>query len=365
VAVTGKFVGSAVAAKVVGQSWHDSFAIGALMNTRGLMELVVLNIGYDLGVLSPKAFAMMVIMALITTFMTGPALHLIQKIFQPKTKEKTSVAEVVRKFNVLISFAHPERGASLLRLAYGLIHKQNDRSTITVMHLSPNNDLNHFNAAEYEKESFASVLQQSEQLDIPIVTLFKASNDIDNEIATVANAGNYDLLLIGIGQSIFEGSILGKILGFTARIINPDRLINKVKGREKLFENSPFDEKTRLIVSKSDIPVGVFVDKNFTQAQRIVLVAFSNDDWFLLSFAQRFKENSGSKIIVVPVGGLIRSEKLNGAVHEIGQIGHEQELNRLLPEQDILLITTAGWKSCLDKEYDWLKNIPSTLIINP
>jgi Kef-type K+ transport system membrane component KefB len=80
VAVSGKFGGSLLAAKITGQSWADSFALGALMNTRGLMELIVLNIGYDLGVLSPTVFTMMVLMALITTFMTAPALHWIERI---------------------------------------------------------------------------------------------------------------------------------------------------------------------------------------------------------------------------------------------------------------------------------------------
>jgi len=76
VAVAGKFGGSALAAKMVGQSWKDSLSIGVLMNTRGLMQLIVLNIGYDLGILTPQIFAMMVLMALVTTFMTGPALDL-------------------------------------------------------------------------------------------------------------------------------------------------------------------------------------------------------------------------------------------------------------------------------------------------
>ena len=80
VAVAGKFGGSLFAAKFTGQSWADSFAIGALMNTRGLMELIVLNIGYDLGVLSPSVFTMMVLMALVTTFMTCPALSWIERI---------------------------------------------------------------------------------------------------------------------------------------------------------------------------------------------------------------------------------------------------------------------------------------------
>lgn len=82
VAVVGKFAGSALAAKFVGQSWKESLSIGALMNTRGLMELIVLNIGYDLGILSPSIFTMMVLMALATTLMTGPALDLINKFFK-------------------------------------------------------------------------------------------------------------------------------------------------------------------------------------------------------------------------------------------------------------------------------------------
>ena len=85
VAVGGKFGGSALAAKIVGQSWKDSLTIGALMNTRGLMELIVLNIGYDLGILSAEVFAMMVLMALLTTFLTSPALYLINRLFREKT----------------------------------------------------------------------------------------------------------------------------------------------------------------------------------------------------------------------------------------------------------------------------------------
>jgi Kef-type K+ transport system membrane component KefB len=85
VAVVGKFGGSALAARIVGQSWKDSLSIGVLMNTRGLMQLIVLNIGYDLGILSPEIFAMMVLMALVTTLMTGPALDLINWLIPEKT----------------------------------------------------------------------------------------------------------------------------------------------------------------------------------------------------------------------------------------------------------------------------------------
>jgi Kef-type K+ transport system membrane component KefB len=77
VAVAGKFGGSAVAARLTGMGTREAAAIGALMNTRGLMELVILNIGLDIGVISPAVFAMMVMMALVTTFMTSPLLELV------------------------------------------------------------------------------------------------------------------------------------------------------------------------------------------------------------------------------------------------------------------------------------------------
>jgi Kef-type K+ transport system membrane component KefB len=72
VAVAGKLGGSALAARLSGMSWREAAAVGILMNTRGLMELVILNIGRDIGVLSRELFAMMVLMALVTTFMTSP-----------------------------------------------------------------------------------------------------------------------------------------------------------------------------------------------------------------------------------------------------------------------------------------------------
>jgi Kef-type K+ transport system membrane component KefB len=72
VATGGKLGGSALAARLTGMKWRESLELGALMNTRGLMELIALNIGYDMGILSQRIFTMLVIMALVTTIMTGP-----------------------------------------------------------------------------------------------------------------------------------------------------------------------------------------------------------------------------------------------------------------------------------------------------
>jgi Kef-type K+ transport system membrane component KefB len=76
-ASAGKFVGATLPIRWMGESWRDALSLGALMNTRGLVELIVLNIGLDLGVLSPTIFAMLVIMALVTTMMASPLLPLL------------------------------------------------------------------------------------------------------------------------------------------------------------------------------------------------------------------------------------------------------------------------------------------------
>jgi Kef-type K+ transport system membrane component KefB len=77
VACVGKFGGTVIASRITGPGWRDASALGVLMNTRGLVELIVLNIGLDLRIISPLLFTMLVIMAIVTTVMTTPILHLI------------------------------------------------------------------------------------------------------------------------------------------------------------------------------------------------------------------------------------------------------------------------------------------------
>jgi Kef-type K+ transport system membrane component KefB len=80
------------AARMAGVSWRDATSLGILMNTRGLMELIALNIGLDIGVISPTVFTIMVLMALVTTFMTSP---LLEWAYPAKSRAKESDPEPV------------------------------------------------------------------------------------------------------------------------------------------------------------------------------------------------------------------------------------------------------------------------------
>ena len=374
VAVVGKFFGSALAAKFVGQSWRDSLTIGALMNTRGLMELIVLNIGLDLKVLTPEVFTMMVIMALVTTFMTGPTLNIINFIF--KTKDDSVLDEIQSddKYNILISFGNKEKGKSLLRLANSLIKKQKETSTITAMHLTLSDEVHSYNIEEYEKDRFMPLLQESKVLKQEIITLFQATIDIETNITEIANNGDYDLLLVGLGKSIFEGTLLGKVLGFTTRIINPDRLIDKFIGKEGLFENSPFDERTRQIISKTKTPLGILIDKELQQVNHVFVPVFNPEDSFLIDYAQKLIYNNNSQITVLDVNGHVKTNfVMKSALDSLEQkydknisvVNDKNIKKEFLAKQDLMIISIESWKSLVDSQNVWLSGVPSVLIIKP
>ncbi|MCF0057216.1 cation:proton antiporter [Dyadobacter sp. CY356] len=372
VAVVGKFAGSSLAAKFVGQNWRDSLIIGALMNTRGLMELVVLNIGYDLGILTPEIFAMMVIMALVTTCMTGPALDIINQFFPEKNEELPESVLETGKYTILVSFRSPERGKTMLRLAYSFVKKAPAHSVITALHLSPSNDLNQFNSEEYEQESFAPIHEESKKLNLPVVTLFKPSQNIDRDIIETANLGNFDLLLIGIGRSVFEGTILGKVLGFTTKIISPERLYDTITGKEKFFDYNIFDDRIKQIIKAVKVPVGVLVEKNLTKIENVFIPIFSLSDSFLLVFAQKLIHHSDVRIIILDASGVIRQNpELKETISAIEQIApnhitlyQDKKIEKeFLEQQDLMLISMDSWKKAVETHSLWLSYSPSVLMI--
>jgi Kef-type K+ transport system membrane component KefB len=372
-AVVGKFAGSTLTAKFLGINWKESLTIGALMNTRGLMELIVLNIGYDLGVLSPEIFAMMVIMALFTTFMTGPALDFINFIFKSKKEEDENKVDDDVQYRVLLSFDNPESGSTLLKLAHDFTKKMNANKNITAMNIAPVNEMHAYDINEYENEQFRNVIDTSQELNLKITTLFKASTDIESDLTHISNKGNYDLLLIMLGKSMYEGSLLGRLLGFTTKIINPEKLLNTVKGKGNIFNTSPFDDFTLQILDKTNIPVGIMVDKNFRSADKVFVPIFNLSDFYLLEYAKRLINNNNSQIIILDVAGQIRSNiEVKELIRSIEQVApnhitlyNEKKIEKeFLTSQDLMLISSKSWKNLIDSKSLWLSDIPSTLIIS-
>jgi hypothetical protein len=231
-----------------------------------------------------------------------------------------------------------------------------------------------YNIEEYEKEIFEPILEDSKVLNQEIKTIFKATTDIENDIAEIASQGDYDLLLVGLGKSIFEGTILGKVIGFTTRIINPDRLLDKLTGKEGLFSNSIFDERTRQIIAKNKTPLGILVDNDLQSIDKIFVPFFTTDDAFLVDYIQKFIFNNNSKVNVVDVKNQIENNYLiKNAVQSLDfefpdniSFVNEDQINKLfLVKQDLMLVSLDSWKKLVETDNAWLSNLPSVLIIKP
>ncbi len=374
VAVAGKSLAAAIAARVTGHDWKESLSIGALMNTRGLMELVVLNIGYDLGVINAELFAIMVIMALLSTFMTGPVLGLIERVFR-KPSASDATAAPAPGWRVLLSFGQPESGRRALRLVRQLVGDDPSSAAVTALHVTPSNDVNPIDSAGFEREGFKPVLKEAQRLELGVRTEHHVSGDVGADILRTANAGAYDLLLVGAGKPLLKGTFLGDLLGFTTRVIDPTKLIGSLTGKESLLPaDDQLDPKVRQLIEEAQCSVGVFMDKGFAQADRILLPLGAPGDLFLLHYAERFLQGGRRSLTLLDVAGLTqRDPSFRNGVQHLQQLAgdrldtaHGRSLDaQVLAQHDLLLTSYKGWSRWAESRAPWLNEVPSTLIIRP
>ena len=182
------------------------------------------------------------------------------------------------------------------------------------------------------------------------------------------------MLLVGLGKSIFEGTLLGKVLGFTTRIINPDRLIDKFTGKEGLFENSPFDERTRQIISKTKMPLGILIDKNLKTVNNVFIPIFISEDSFLLDYAQKLIFNNNSNVSILDINNMFDNNfVIESAIDSLQKnypknisLTNERTMKKeFLIKQDLMVVSLESWKKLVDSQSVWLSSIPSVLIIKP
>ncbi|TMA52767.1 MAG: cation/H(+) antiporter [Deltaproteobacteria bacterium] len=218
VACLGKFGGSTVAARLTGLRWQEATALGVLMNTRGLMELIVLNIGLDLGVISPTLFTMMVLMALITTFMTTPVLEWVyplaelarDQVEEPDFRPRAPSAEA---FTVLMCVAYDRSGPGMVTLAGALVGATSETKRLYALRLEPPNDRASFvlgqRAAARETTALEPLLGRAGALGLEVRPLSFVSPQPAFDICNVAAVKGADLVLMGWHKPMLGKAVLG------------------------------------------------------------------------------------------------------------------------------------------------------------
>ncbi|HEY9690838.1 MAG TPA: cation:proton antiporter [Oculatellaceae cyanobacterium] len=233
VAIIGKYVGTYFAARVCGINNREASALGWLMNTRGLTELIVLNIGLSLGVISPLLFTMLVIMALVTTFMTSPLLewtypkHLIQQDVleevgeTPENVEK--LTQVATTYRILVPVANPNTQKILLQLALTIAATKLQPAVVHPLQLIEFNDDYLFGSTPIEADRLIQqrrthleeLIQTLEPADVRAMVhpIVRMANDVARETAKIAQLDCADLILLGWHRSGFRTNRLGGRVG--------------------------------------------------------------------------------------------------------------------------------------------------------
>lgn len=284
VAIIGKYVGTYAAARVSGIEKREASALGWLMNTRGLTELIVLNIGLSFGVISPLLFTLLVIMALVTTFMTSPLLEMTY----PKELIKLDVIEpelqpispqpINPSYRVLVPVANPNTQKGLLKLALAIAGKP--PAVVHPLSLVELEEDYLFQSTPDEANRLISEQQKRleeliESLDPPelrqgVYPIIRIAHDVAKETGEIALADQANLILVGWHRPAFSDNRLGGRVG-------------------KILNNSPTD-------------VAVFVNKEQQQIQSLLVAYASNihDDLGLtLALRMMFNDpNCRLKILV-------------------------------------------------------------------
>ncbi|MFA7043417.1 MAG: cation:proton antiporter [Bacteroidales bacterium] len=354
VAILGKFGGSALTARILGESWRDSLSLGILMNTRGLMELIVLNIGYEMGILPPTIFVMLVIMALVTTFMTTPLMSLIEKLFPTRNiHEELKEQQAFGIFKALVACGNPENGRPLLHVAKTVLDGSQNSLAVTVLHITVGTDINPIHGEEFSTESFKVMREVADSLNIPIETEYKVTDNIGHEIVHNVNVNNYDFLLVGAGVNL-----PGKSL-FRKNFFYPGSLIK---------------DKTRYFIENSKCSVGIFVNRHFSKISRTLVLLDDEHDEFLLRYARRLLHNNSEvSIRILDVNNLIvTSESIGRFVGELKEefpnalkiSKHTHVTSPYISGFSFMLISYKTWNKFTVSRSKVLESIPSTLIIN-
>lgn len=325
IAIAGKFGGSAVAARINRLEWREAMAVGVLMNTRGLTELIILNIGLDLKVIPPELFAMLVIMALVTTFMTTPLLSLLypadvldDMIAETQADEP---AEGARRFTILVPVDRPDRAVSLVTSALRLVNDDEEEAQILLVRTVrlPGSA---YRAGPGIQESLLARTQRSL---LPLVHLVEGAGHRalpivlpgrrpEDAIIRVAKERQPDLILMKWHRSLWG-----------------DRLLTGTVG--EVMRSAPCDVATVVDPSNSGIPLG-------RDSHIVVPYAGGFHEDSSVDLALRLARNSGAHVYLAgPAGEEVEVERLAGRAsqaYEDTGVWTESVAVGAAPEQELV-----------------------------
>ncbi len=365
VSIAGKMIGATASARFVGESWKDSLEIGVLMNTRGLMELIVLNIGYEMGIIPSSIFVIFVIMALFTTFMATPSLMLIERMFKPRRNKKNTFP---RRNRILVSFGNPASGGAFLALLNLLCGRNVKNAKITAVHYTIGTDLNPLNTREFSADSFSYLRAEAKRLGLHVAEKHYVTDHYTKDLTDLTRQNGYDFVLIGSGPD------------FIRKYVRPSRrrlvLNSELKRINELIAKRAWTlpgtltvDKTRILFHDIACTLGVFVDRDFGEVRKIGIL-LGQGDHSLMQFGETIAQEIQIDLMITDQNAVeqYRAElaEMPAATPErVTLCGPDMSLSRFISDKQLLVISYANWIRMARSGAEQIARFPSFLVVKP
>jgi Kef-type K+ transport system membrane component KefB len=328
VACLGKLGGTAIAARANGLGWREAGALGVLMNTRGLMELIVLNVGFELGVLDTTIFSMMIVMVLVTTSAASPVLS---RVYPARDAIRDLLAESpglpparVSEDRILACISHSSGGPAMVAMAGALGGQQ---AEIVALHLTRDDDL-----LDADGDILGPALARAAELSLAARALSFSSRDPADDIVRVADVRVPDVVLLGLHRPVLGNDVFGGVV--------------------------------RGVLRDADTQVAVFVDRGLSPRPGRLLVPFQRSDHgrAALQLALRIQRSHDAAVVVL-VEADARAEALailhrDGARASVETIAAGSAVVDRASDYDLIIVGVDGNPEHLIRECS-----PSLLVV--
>lgn len=360
VAVVGKMGGTYLAARSCGIQRRESLYLGAYMNTRGLMELVVLRIGLDLGVLSPVLFTILVMMTLVTTIMTAPTLQLIDWLLKKKTPQSLEHATG----QVLISFGRAETGVTLLEFFHRLCGGTSPQVACTLMHVTTDTDISTIDADHYYASSFEAPMEMAKQLDLSVERKYEIAESVPEAVLSHANHIQSNLLLLGASVNLSQDKKDRDLVAYSNKLTRRWGLLTGRRRKVKKEQSShSFEEIIATFAHEAPCSVGIYVDNGQTPIAHPLVLMQRPEDQKLLLVAEQVTERADSPITLMPLSSHLAkpTTELSARVSWSGETFTEQVD---LSTYDFAFIAYDAWAALTPAQQELLQQLPSYFILD-
>ena len=268
--------------------------------------------------------------------------------------------------NILVSFSKPETGAALSKIANYFMQSKLKNEQIAALHLLEKKEFDKIeNIEEYKTSLFDGIIDKCRKGTAMVRTFIKPSDDFVSEILSTSEELDCNLVLIGIGKTVFTPQLWGSYQKFKAYQGAP-------QSTDSSFDTLSYKGVSSLL-ERNDKTTGIFIDHNLNTINEIFIPLLDKTDIHIFDYIKRFAENTIAKITLWDAIGVIDSVPDLKKVFQVMQKNSDERVvlwdnskkidYDFIKQQDLIIIGFEAWTKLISSAITWSHSLPSTLII--